>query len=99
VRGSLDPAIIRRVIRMHRSEAKYCYEKDLVKKPKLAGKIVVGFTVSPEGRVSSARVEADTMGSAAVANCLVGRVKRWRFPKPEGGGIVVVSYPFVFKAK
>jgi len=28
----------------------------------------------------------------------VGRVKRFKFPAPKGGGIVEVSYPFIFKA-
>jgi len=23
-------------------------------------------------------------------------VKRWEFPKPDGGGLVIVSYPFQF---
>jgi hypothetical protein len=28
----------------------------------------------------------------------VQAVRRWEFPKPMGGGIVIVSYPFVFNA-
>ena len=30
-----------------------------------------------------------------VENCTVQAVRRWEFPKPLGGGIVIVSYPFV----
>ncbi len=26
-----------------------------------------------------------------------GRVLTWIFPKPKGGGVAVVTYPFVFK--
>ena len=26
-----------------------------------------------------------------------GRILLWNFPKPKGGGIAVVTYPFVFK--
>ena len=37
------------------------------------------------------------MHNAAVADCVVRRVKAFEFPKPKGGGIVVVSYPFTFK--
>jgi len=29
---------------------------------------------------------------------MLGKVKLWKFPKPLGGGVVNVSYPFVFKA-
>src|SRR3954462_13008109 len=35
------------------------------------------------------------MGNARVENCTVQAVRRWEFPKPMGGGIVIVSYPFV----
>jgi hypothetical protein len=35
------------------------------------------------------------MGNARVENCIVQAVRRWEFPKPLGGGIVIVSYPFV----
>jgi hypothetical protein len=34
-------------------------------------------------------------GQLAVENCTVQAVRRWEFPKPLGGGIVIVSYPFV----
>ena len=36
------------------------------------------------------------MGSASVEQCVVGRFMRMQFPQPKGGGIVIVSYPFLF---
>jgi hypothetical protein len=36
------------------------------------------------------------MGNAAVERCLIAAVRRWEFPHPEAGGLVMVSYPFVF---
>ena len=41
-------------------------------------------------------LQNSTMGNARVENCIVQAVRRWEFPKPLGGGIVIVSYPFVF---
>jgi hypothetical protein len=38
------------------------------------------------------------MGNIRVENCVVQSVRRWEFPKPMGGGIVIVSYPFNFTA-
>jgi hypothetical protein len=29
--------------------------------------------------------------------CINGVVARWRFPRPAGGGNVIVSYPFVLR--
>lgn len=97
ISGSLDREIIRRIIRQHRAEYQYCYEKELQTKRDLNGKIVVKFTIAGNGNVIQSSVVESTMGNAAVERCLVSRIRRWVFPEPKGGGIVVVNYPFVFK--
>jgi hypothetical protein len=38
------------------------------------------------------------MNNVSVEQCIASAVRRWEFPKPQGGGIVQVSYPFVLKA-
>jgi hypothetical protein len=38
------------------------------------------------------------MNNLHVEKCVVDAVKRWEFPKPTGGGIAIVSYPFNFMA-
>jgi len=30
--------------------------------------------------------------------CINQRIRRWVFPEPKGGGIVIVKYPFRFSA-
>src|SRR5579871_3552510 len=95
VRGSLDKEIIRRIIRRHINEVKYCYEQELTKKPDLGGRIMVQFTIGASGQVIASVLQNSTMGNARVENCTVQAVRRWEFPKPLGGGIVIVSYPFV----
>ena len=96
--GALDMETIRRVIRRHRNEYVYCYEKELNQKRDLAGKIKVAFTIDGRGTVIAAMVSETTMKNAAVENCLIRKVKRWTFPQPKGGGLVNVNYPFLFKA-
>ena len=39
---------------------------------------------------------ASTVGSKAVDSCVVSRFYKMQFPEPKGGGIVIVSYPFIF---
>jgi TonB family protein len=96
--GSLDKAIIRRVIRRHINEWRYCYERELQPNPSLSGRIITRFTIGPTGRVLTSRIEESTVGNAAVERCVAQALRRWRFPAPRGGGIVVVSYPVVFHA-
>ncbi len=98
VRGSLDKEIIRRIIRRHLNEVKFCYEKELMKKADLYGRVMIQFTISGTGQVIASIVQNSTMNNPPVEQCIAGAVRRWEFPKPQGGGIVIVSYPFVLKA-
>lgn len=97
ITGSLDKETIRRVIRRHRNEYRYCYEKQLNRKRDLNGKIMVKFTISGNGSVIQSSILSSTMKDAQVERCIKNKVKRWVFPAPKGGGIVVVKYPFIFK--
>jgi TonB family protein len=96
VRGSLDKDIIRRVVRLHMNEVKYCYDQELTKKAGLEGRVAVQFVISPFGQVVSSVLQSTTMGNLRVEKCVVDAVRRWQFPKPTGGGIAIVSYPFNF---
>lgn len=95
VRGSLDKEVIRRIVRHHLNEVKYCYELELARAPGLAGRVVVQFAIAPGGQVITSALQSSTMGNARVENCTVQAVRRWSFPAPAGGGLVIVSYPFV----
>jgi hypothetical protein len=80
VQGSLDKEIIRRVVRQHRREIKYCYESQLQKNKNLKGRVVVRFTISATGSVVSAVVKQSNLKNAAVERCMTGKIRRWVFP-------------------
>ncbi len=94
--GSLSKEEINRVVRRHMAQIKHCYEKELNKSPKLQGKLLGSWTISAAGSVSKASMKQNTMGNKNVGRCVTSIIKRMRFPKPRGGGVVYVSYPFVF---
>jgi TonB family protein len=98
VKGSLDKEIIRRIIRRHINEVKYCYQTELQANPNLYGRVMIQFTIMATGNVMSSNVQSSTMGNAKVESCIANAVRRWTFPKPKGGGIVIVSYPFVLRS-
>jgi len=97
VRGSLSKEVIRRVIQRHINEVRFCYEQELNSRPDLSGRVQVKFIVSPSGAVQAANVESSTLGAARAETCIAAAVRRWTFPAPDGGGIVIVSYPFVLE--
>lgn len=98
ITGSLDREIIQRVVRQHRREITYCYETELQKNRNLAGRVLVRFTISANGSVVSATTAETSMNNASVERCINDRIRRWVFPEPKGGGIVIVNYPFNFSS-
>ena len=72
-----------------------CYEKELKRNPSLKGKVVVRFTITPQGRSSDIEIEENTLGNDAVPSCIKTVIRGWVFPfKPTGDA--TVAYPFVF---
>jgi TonB family protein len=94
-KGPIDKDIIRRIVRAHINEVRHCYNQGLVRDPNLAGRVEVQFTVGPTGKVPLAVVQQSSLEDKNVANCVTKAVRRWTFPKPHGGGHVMVTYPFV----
>lgn len=95
VDGSLDARQIASVVRRRIKSLQDCYERELKRDGSLTGKIEVEFTIGESGRIEEARVSNNEMGSRAVGACLVSRVRRWKFPAPDGGS-VTVNFPFIF---
>jgi hypothetical protein len=100
VRGSLSKEVIRRVIRRHLNEVRFCYEQQLRQRPDLEGRVSVKFIISPTGSVQSSVVDSgrSTLSDGQVQSCIAGAVRRWTFPSPEGGGVVIVTYPFMLNS-
>ena len=98
VRGSLSREVIRRVIQRHINEVRFCYEQELNQRPDLEGRVTVSFIISPTGAVQSSAVASSTLRNQTVETCVAGAVRRWTFPAPDGGGIVVVNYPFMLQS-
>jgi TonB family protein len=96
--GGLDKDVIMKVIKAHQNEIKFCYEQELQKNAALGGKVAVAWTIDPAGGVAEANVSESSIGNANVEGCIVQRIRRWKFPEPQGGGIVNVTFPWIFKA-
>lgn len=96
--GGLSKEEIARVVRRHQSEIKYCYESELQKNPSLRGKVSVWWEIDPAGGVSDAKIAESTLDNPTAEQCLLTKIRKWRFPEPEGGGIVNVTYPWVFSS-
>jgi hypothetical protein len=95
--GNLDRAHLEKGIAENFGQIRRCYEERLVKDPDLAGIVEMKFMVAKDGSVSSAMVKRSSLRDSEVEECLVDRLLYLRFTPRNGGGIVGVSYPFVFQ--
>lgn len=99
ITGKLPPEVIRRIVRQHLGRIRLCYEKALVSKPALEGKVTVRFVISKSGAVASASdAGGSTIADKNVIDCALKVFKAMSFPAPADGAIVVVNYPIVFAA-
>jgi TonB family protein len=98
VQGGLDREVIARYIQSQLGQIRYCYERQLSASPELYGKVKVKFTIGSEGSVVTQKVKRTSLKNAMVEGCILRRIASWRFPKPQGGTTVNVSYPFLFKS-
>jgi len=93
VDGPLASEIIRRVVRRHINELRFCYDQELVRNPTLAGRVELSFTIARNGSVASSSVSSSTLSNASAETCMWRAVRRWRFPSSEG--VVRVTYPVI----
>jgi hypothetical protein len=95
--GKLDQAVVVKTVHDHQPDIKTCYDEAVKAKPGLAGTVKVAFVIAPTGKVSEAKVDNSTTKWGPLDQCLVGKLKSWTFPKPEGNGEVAIMYPFIFE--
>ncbi|MED5465639.1 MAG: AgmX/PglI C-terminal domain-containing protein, partial [Myxococcota bacterium] len=98
IMGALSRDVVQKVIDRNKNQIRYCYELDLQRNQDLAGRIAFQWTIEATGRVGEVAIKESTLGNSRVEQCMVHRIRTWRFPAPAGGGVVEVHYPFVFKA-
>lgn len=93
--GELSKEEIMKVINQHIGEIQFCYEKQLRTTPGLSGRVVLEWTVNPQGRVTVVKVAQSSLASSEATNCMISKLKGWKFPQPRGGAVTIV-FPFVF---
>lgn len=97
VAQGLDRSAIDEVIRRNLGQVRFCYEQALQGTPSLSGRVAMGFVIGGNGLVKSAQVENSSMANKGVEDCITMRLKTWKFPVPQGGVDVKVTYPFVLR--
>jgi hypothetical protein len=111
VRGGLGREIIRRIVRRHINELRYCFQKNIgleafdesalgaaaLRSPV---KLTTAFVIAPSGQVASVQLLRcslkDKRLSKKLSRCVLKAMGRWLYPKPRGRP-VQVEYGFRFE--
>ncbi|HEY4176704.1 MAG TPA: AgmX/PglI C-terminal domain-containing protein [Kofleriaceae bacterium] len=91
--GGIPVEILRRYFKRKSDELSGCFEKALLATPTLSGTVVTDFIVAPDGSVHG----ASASGAGDLATCVSSVVSSMKFPAPDGGQAVRVSYPLQFR--
>lgn len=94
--GSLDRELIDGVIKAEMGDVRRCYETLLDRAPTAEGTVTMKFVIAADGSVASAAIKSSPFSETVFHDCLTSTFRSFRFPEPEGDGIVIVSYPFIF---
>lgn len=65
------------VINSHNSSIQYCYQREIKQNPDLKGKLVIRFTITPEGKVKDVKILSSTLDNPRIEQCVVSRIARW----------------------
>ena len=87
------------MVRKHGRDLRDCYEMELQQDRSPSGKIVLRAVVDEDGTVRTVKIASNTTGSPSMGQCMTRRAKRWRFPKPKGGGIAIMTASLAFRSR
>lgn len=87
--GALDKAIIRRYLRRNFQRLIYCYEKETLAKPKIAGQVTFAFSIEGTGKVSTAKAKGI---DPEVERCTASVIEKIEFPVPKDKQKVEVTF-------
>jgi hypothetical protein len=98
VLGSMDPELLRKILREYIPQFRHCYQQELIAHDeKIKGVIDLNFTINAGGKVSRFDIRLkDAQFSKKGVNCMGNVLGLIDFPKPKGGGVVDVRQPLNF---
>ncbi len=92
----INPDEIKRLLREHIPQFRYCYQTELDKSKNpvgLQGRIQFNFFIAQNGKAQNAAITSEEISSDDVRSCIKNVLLGIQFPKPLGGKSVQVNQP------
>ena len=97
--NSSGAATIGDFVRTRNPQLQFCYEETRASNPTLAGSATIGVLLAPDGRVTRADVlrrSWEGKGAERVEDCVLRKVRSWKFPAEDGVPKRVHSFSVIF---
>lgn len=100
VLGSMDPELLRKILREYLPQFRHCYQKELERNDSAQGVIDLNFRILGNGKVGNINITSKKgRFSNSGKGCMANVLKLIDFPKPKGGGVVDIRQPLNFQSK
>ena len=98
VLGSMDPELLRKILREYLPQFRHCYQKELeYHSDEISGVIDLRFRINGSGQATKVNIKTkNAQFSRKGTGCMASVLKLIDFPKPKGGGVVDVRQPLNF---
>jgi len=99
--GSIDPELLRKILREYIPQFRHCYQNELRdNSEEVKGVIDLNFRINSNGSVSKVKIKTKkTRFSNKGVGCMANVLRLIDFPSPKGGGLVDVRQPLNFLAE
>ncbi len=91
----VSAANVARVVAAHKEDLRACYASEARADPTLQGGGDLTWQILPDGSVSSPMLTRTTLGDLQLEECILRKVRGWRFP-PAESQTNVASFSFHF---
>jgi TonB family protein len=89
---NIDGNGVEAAIASHKPELRKCNTKDV------QGRVVVGFSIDPQGQVGKASIDQSEVANPLMESCILDVIRAIQFPVPDHGDTIHITYPFRFGA-
>jgi hypothetical protein len=98
---SRDTESIANEVKLHRDQARACYDRIGKAKKLPKGDLVIAFTLNPDGSVkeTSLNEQRSTLKDPDLVKCVGDVIKKIKFPGSSKGMETAVNYPFNFNPR
>ncbi len=87
--GKIDVAAVQKIFKTNQSNLQKCYERALKRDPALQGQVVLTVRIGRSGKPTLVKARSQAINDSAALNCMEREANTWKFPRPEGGTVML----------